>query len=732
MKNTKRLSNLSLMPSRSRSQKILEATLGLIGAFLVSAVVILGQMAPDATARGPLDTTSAEYRFAPEADPDVFPGRVTEIWARVYRPSDLSNGPYPLIVFLHGNHATCGYSSDPRIDDSCQYSMTGTCPLNYEVVPNHAGYTYLADRLASWGYVVVSINANRGINCAPGVQGDLGLNLARGRLVLKHLQRLSTWNTTPGTTPLSLGLGADGLLGQLDFANLGLMGHSRGGEGMRAAYNLYRDEGSPWPARIPDPVTFAGIFEIGPVDGQTARVLNADGATWNVLLPMCDGDVSNLQGVRPFDRMLRIFSEDPPRPKSTYTVWGANHNYYNTEWQLSDSSGCFGAGNVPLWSGVMGSPAQRQTGLASVLAFFRGNVGPQADPTFNQNFNPLFELPPVVTSITRVDRGFTDSPNSAITTPIEDFDQPTGVSTYGFLNDASNITITHGSVPNHDPIQRAGVISWLQAGPNTFFQTNWADEGGGRDISGYQTLDLRVSRQADTLNPSTGSTSFSIQLAQANGTLSAPAQLSTYTDLRGPVGGITLSGDPNLHPILQTARIPLVAFAGVDLSNIRGVRLTFDDTPTGAIYVANIRLSIFSGLESSGASETPEAYLSYDYTSPENLTALLNPDVMNLITDIRTVSSAEGLGYRTGVEIELLSSKGFPVRDELPVLRIGGQEFLLSRYTEDGDTHALIFTLTEEAFAKTKTGDEVTLQYGRGESNARWNFGRLDKSLLNK
>src|SRR5207247_9824349 len=101
------------------------------------------------------------------------------------------------------------------------------------------GYTYPADRPASWGYIVVSINANRGVNAAPGILGDRGLNLRRGRLVLKHLQRLSEWNAAGGA-PSSLGFN---MQGKLDFTHVGLFGHSRGGGGVRAAYKLYRDPG---------------------------------------------------------------------------------------------------------------------------------------------------------------------------------------------------------------------------------------------------------------------------------------------------------------------------------------------------------------------------------------------------------------------------------------------------------------------------------------------------------
>src|SRR5262245_52362895 len=226
--------------------------------FLPIAAVARAQVAPDATGVGPFATTSSEYKLPASIDPDVATQLATELWARVYRPTDLSHAPYPLLVFLHGNHATCGRfagAGPGRFDISVLYTFTGTCPAGFVVVPSHEGYAYLADRLASWGYIVVSINANRGVNAAPGVAGDRGLNLRRGRLVLKHLQQLSAWNAG-APPPASLGFDPRGTL---DFSHVGMLGHSRGGEGVRAAYNLYRDPGSPWPARI-GPIVFEGIF----------------------------------------------------------------------------------------------------------------------------------------------------------------------------------------------------------------------------------------------------------------------------------------------------------------------------------------------------------------------------------------------------------------------------------------------------------------------------------------
>lgn len=531
----------------------------------------------------------------------------------------------PLIVFLHGNHGTCGRANPggPRIDDSVDYTLNGTCPTGYEVVLNHMGYDYLARRLASWGYVVVSIDANRGITGArspssdprfpPLPADDPYFIKARGRLVLRHLQQLSVWNTTGGAQNH---LGVD-LRGKLDFSNIGLMGHSRGGEGVRAANALYKEPGSPWAARIVTPVLIKAVFEVGPTDvmrmlnlngyqvnGQTVQSIEAEGTKWNVLLPMCDGDVSTLEGVRPFDRILKRMSEPPTAQKSTFTVWGTNHNYFNTQWQQNDAQqGCIGAGNDALFSltaDATGSTEQQQIARAGVLAFFRANVGNIPYDTFNRNFDPRFDPPSVVTSVTRVDRGFTPSPNLAVTTVFDDFDRALGTNYCAAANQCgSNITVINDVVQDHDPSVSAAVISWTSPGAGTYFQDHGQLGVGVSSFSTYRTLDFRVSRKESELNPA-GPTNFSIQLVMADGTFSDPLELCTYVDLRGPVGGYEkvfdqqgnfISWQEKNHPILQTVRIPLNNFSNANLAAVRGIRFVFDGTPSGAINLANIRLT---------------------------------------------------------------------------------------------------------------------------------------------
>ncbi|WP_394840873.1 hypothetical protein LZC95_27835 [Pendulispora brunnea] len=689
---------------------------------------------PDPTQPGPNAVTSAEYRFAATEDPDVLRDVKTELWARVYRPTDLGNTPHPLIVFLHGNHYTCGTGQNPRIDDVSDYTDSGTCPSGYVVTPNHLGYGYLAERLASLGYVVVSINANRGITAGQGVFGDEGLNLARGRLVLKHLQRLGEWNANGGT-PASLGVE---LKNKLDLSQVGLVGHSRGGEGVRAAYNLYRDPGSKWPARIGHPVGIRGIFEIAPVDGQThSRTLDADGTAWAVLLPMCDGDVYGLSGIKPFDRMLQAQSESSATMKAVFTVWGANHNFYNTEWQTSDSTGC--VGHRALFPQANGSAAQRTTGLASIMAFFRAHVGAQTLPIYDRVFNPLYALPDVVSNVTRVDRGYTDSPHASVTRVREDFDQAEGTSSAGFSNDAVGITLRHDVVPDHDESLRAGLISWTEASDNAYFQTNWAEDGQGDDLSAYKTLDFRVARQRSTLNPA-GQTDFGIRLVLADGTVSNAVSLANYVDLTGPVGGI-YRNRPNYHSILQSVRIPLGDFGGVDLTKVRGARFVFNATSKGAIYLANVRLSTIGVARSSLpaiARIENDAWASRSRSARDvsedaaNAVAPAHFTRGNAITRVRDVVATNvDDSHEAAVEIELRSDEKFLIGDALPILQIGERAFDLG-YQPNGDTHRIVFVVRRADFAQLSDGVDVSVHLGAPDSGAHWSFGHFDKRALRR
>lgn len=664
----------------------------------------------DAVLPGPHLVGQAEYHFKATLDPDILIDSETEIWGKLFYPKDSAttaiSSKAPLIVMLHGNHATCGRSSHPRIDDNCEYTTSGTCPTGYVPVPNHAGYDYLAKNLASWGYWVTSINANRGINCGAGQHNDWGLNLARGRLILKHLSLFYKWSTEGGA-PSSLGLGPQGLVGKIDIGNVGLMGHSRGGEGARAAYNLYSDKDNTWSANIPG-LAIKAIFEIGAVDGQTDRVLDANGIAWNQLIPMCDGDVLDLEGRLPFERMLLNKNEPVHAQKSLFEVWGANHNFFNTEWQSSDSIKCYTSKRI-FKPSASHSLQQQKIALASVTAFFRSQLGSDADLTHSKIFNPLSPLSKEVTSITQIDRDFTPTPAATEVEIVDDFDKDTLTSTRGYPNSKNDITINNQFLENGH-IQRAAFIEWEKASLDTFFEAVMAPESHGRNLTDFSTLDFRIARKESRLNDSS-TTNFTIVLVDAYNRWSNKVEVNKYSVINGP---------GNYIPILKTVRIPLTEFKGIDLTKIHGVRFIFNKTKTGTIYLTNIRIHKQRGVGVTENTIWSQPSISDATATVTNVIPTFVPANVNTIKRINIVHNR--LASENVVEVHVASQVPFPVMNRLPILKIANKEFKLSRYADTGRLNELIFTLPLAEYQTLPRDGDVSVSDGK-----IWQFGTLSK-----
>jgi hypothetical protein len=102
----------------------------------------------------------------------------------------------------------------------------------------------------------------------------------------------------------------------------------------------------------------------------------------------------------------------------------------------------------------------------------------------------------------------------------------------------------------------------------------------------------------------------------------------------------------------------------------------------------------------------------------------------NTIVSVKATRSSQPLPNQSGVEIELTSGREFLPKGELLTLKVGSQEFNLSRYGEDGSTNRVIFTLTTEQWSQINTGDPVVVQHGSGAGADPRNFGRIDKNML--
>lgn len=243
----------------------------------------------------------------------------TSLYGVIRHPADLSDGPFPLVLLLHGNHGNC--RRDGTRNDYCGTITTHECDFDgYSAAPNAEGMVYQAETLAAHGYIAATLSANA-LNCRRGYI------LERAQLLGEHLRTWKQWNEGEG-------LLGETYAGKVDLSRVGLVGHSRGGDAVSHVPQLLVDtpiEG----------VDVRSIFAIAPTDYNDATVFDAD---WALLLPACDGDVSSLWGSDIYERSVGQVGH-----QAQVLMTGANHNYYSTEWAYDDGqAACRGSDRVGL------------------------------------------------------------------------------------------------------------------------------------------------------------------------------------------------------------------------------------------------------------------------------------------------------------------------------------------------------------------------------------------------
>ena len=104
----------------------------------------------------------------------------------------------------------------------------------------------------------------------------------------------------------------------------------------------------------------------------------------------------------------------------------------------------------------------------------------------------------------------------------------------------------------------------------------------GADVSRYSHLQFRVSNQSTVVQ------NFSMVLTDGAGNSASTTVNAHYTD---PDRRTPLYVRTTITPtrsVLNTAAIPLSAFSGVNLTDVRSIRFVFDQTPSGTILVNDL------------------------------------------------------------------------------------------------------------------------------------------------
>jgi len=428
---------------------------------------------------------------------------------------------------------------------------------------------------------------------------------ARAELIQKHLDLWNDWNSPAGAPPF------DTLFsGKVDLQNVGTMGHSRGGEGVATHYLYNQSLGSPY--------GIVAVLPLAPVNFTRQQVTNVP---LEVVLPYCDGDVSDLQGVHFVDDVR--YTPADPTPKHTTLVMGANHNFFNTIW----TPGGWPAGTLDDWSAtsdwrldpwcgdVSGNhrltPAQqRGTGKAYINGFFRRYVGGE------DVFAPLW-------------KGDDPPPPSAMTTEIYQSylppDSPNTRLDVNRLLSASDLSVNFqdGAVTEDglDPYDLCGGESpqpqfclpppYLatarepHTAPSAFSSRRglsqnrfgWGDRSAflendlpGVDVSGLNVLQFRAAVNFLLVDRNDGEHDFTVTLTDGSGNSASTTVGQNSASLYFPPGAIRINY-PLPKIVLNTVRLRLSSFPCVDLTNIQAIRFDFNMRPTGALLVSDIQFA---------------------------------------------------------------------------------------------------------------------------------------------
>ena len=462
---------------------------------------------------GPFEVTRARYDLGDEVF--LAPGFESkiELAAVVHHPTRLAAGPFPIVLFMHGYHFPCFSGADTI--------FAWPCPDGYEPLPHDAGYDYIAERLASWGFIVASVSAN-GLNVRSYHESDDTGIRERGELFEAHLDLWSRWNDEGGS-PFGRRF-----VGEVDLTHIGTMGHSRAGEG--AIWHVLVDRERPRPYGID------AVLAIAPTDLTGATL---GGVPFGVVIPTCDGDLDDLQGIRLFERARDAVRGDLA-PKHLVTMVGANHKFFNSVWSPGSGFPDTFDDTIDTCSDPLTQEEQRRAGASYVVSFFRRYVGGDE----------------------ALDAVWTGQRPAAGAGP-------------------SPVLVTYHApdTPEHrldiDRFVSRAVLRWANGEGSVRFELPVAS----RDVSGFDAFQFRIAVDPEaSANDGIATQDLVVILADGAG---GRAEVAA-----SEVGNDALTMDTRM--ILNQVRFPLRSFLGVDLRDVRRVILDLSATPAGEVQIADV------------------------------------------------------------------------------------------------------------------------------------------------
>lgn len=479
----------------------------------------------------------------------------------------------PVVLLMHGNHGTCSGTGATFPSAYC-----GAAPIpGQKPVPSFAGYDYLSEPLAAQGYFVVSIDAND-VNDGNALDFYAAGRPERGQLVLRTLEELEKRNASGGEFE-----------GRLDLTRVGLMGHSRGGEGVVEAIRQNAARAAPFGIRA--------VIALAPTDFASLDVRDTPFLT---ILPSCDGDVVTLHGARQYDASRYIGGNEASLYQAL--TMGANHNFYNTEWTFDDgtNSDPYCGDDEP----TRPTPEEQREGGALLMnGFFRHHLG--GEPTWRGILTGDQPLPATACA----SQGAPDcragvhmsfhpgaSTRQTLYAPealtenalggsvaFTGFDASlceSGQRAQGFVGIVANLVprdSEHLDCPMWVPGRAVQTtLAWKAPDAKATFDI----PADARDVSRWTHLSLRVG--VDYLQTKADNVTLHVTLTDAKGKR-AEADAGAWSGAL-----FTPPGETWRETVLNGVRVPLRAFEGVDVTQLASVELTVHAPSKGRMQIADV------------------------------------------------------------------------------------------------------------------------------------------------
>ncbi|MDR8389525.1 hypothetical protein NC796_00155 [Aliifodinibius sp. S!AR15-10] len=487
---------------------------------------------------------SFQYNDGPVTVTDDYDSVTVDRRAIVYFPSDVAGATmvsqistaqssYPVVVIVHGNSS---------------------------VTTSYLGYNYLLEHLAKSGFIAASIHLN------PGMHGT-----GRARMLFQHLTLL---NAKFGSNAAN---------------NIGIMGHSRGGEAVAIAARLNHQDSLGH--------NINAVISLAPTDQYTSENLGGTWATpYLVVYGAMDGDVAGGSG-NPWNTGFALYDRASGAKKSMVFVYGATHGRFNTVWGDTDLYfGKIGPTDMPK---LISADAHQKVAKGYMTAFFRQNLKNETQ------WKGIFRDEWVPSAVELADGGavklyvqYEDTTRSEV----DNFEEAHTATSWqtstigGAVTDSSTLPANPQenelfNLDNQSPHDTSGLLlRW----DNTSDELRFNVPSAHQNVTAYNAVSFRITQKVGSASNPAGPQDLYLTLNDTTGN-SRSIKVSKFQEIPQPQSRHYAQYTKSA---MNTVRIPLHVFIievvgtdQVDLTKIESLTFDFGANGTGEVEIDSVEFT---------------------------------------------------------------------------------------------------------------------------------------------